>query len=200
MISAPDDWPTHKGKPAFWEEVGRAVATFGFLEDMIPRFLLAFEGSKPGIDYTHDEVVAWVRSLERSLSDPLGALILKLERAFREDDRVSEETSKAVVDLLKELRSRRNALCHGAWIGFDDVGTAQLRYFVRNEDGKTVLQSEQLSKEDIAAVRRKTVSLLLKLASIAVSIGIRFPGSRLPGVDIRTEGEIALRMDSEGNL
>ena len=122
MISTPDDWPTHKAKPAFWEELGRAVATFGFLEDIIPRFLLAFEGSKDGKDYTKEEAERWVRSLERSLSDPLGALIRKIEQAFEGDDRVSADSSTEIIGRLKELNRYRNALCHGAWIGFPESG------------------------------------------------------------------------------
>ena len=74
MIVTPEHWPTQKAEPAFWEELGRAVATFGFLEDLIPRFLLALEASRDAKEYTEDEVEKWVGSLERSLSDPLGPL------------------------------------------------------------------------------------------------------------------------------
>ena len=184
MISPPDNWPTHEAEPAFWEELGRAVATFGFLEDIIPRFLLAFEGSKDGRNYTEEEVERWVRSLERSLSDPLGSLIRKIEQAFKGDGRIPTETCIEIVGRLKEINRRRNALCHGAWIGFDEAGGAQLRHFVRNEEGETVLRSEQLSKEDIAAVRCETASLIRRLTEVTVSIGVQLPGSGLPGVGV----------------
>ena len=182
MISSPDNWPTHRGEPGFWEELGRAVATFGFLEDIIPRFLLAFEGSKDGRNYTEEDVARWVHSLERSLSDPLGPLIPKIEQAFEGDGRVPAETSVEIVARLKEIKRRRNALCHGSWIGFAEGGGAQLRHFVRNKEGETVSRSEQLSTEDIATVRFETVSLIHRLAEMTVSIGVQLPGSDLPDV------------------
>ena len=184
MISTPDNWPTHKGEPAFWEELGRAVATFGFLEDIISRFLLAFEGSKDGKDYTEEDVARWVHSLERSLSDPLEPLIGKIKKALKGDKRVPAETAGEIVGRLKELNRYRNALCHGAWIGFDEGGRAQLRHFARGEGGKPISRCEQLSKEDIAAVRCETASLIRRLTEVTVSIGVQLPGSGLPGVGV----------------
>ena len=184
MISTPDNWPTHEAEPAFWEELGRAVATFSFLEDIIPRFLLAFEGSKDGREYTEEDVASWVYSLKRSLSDPLGPLIPKIQQAFEGDGRVPAEAGVEIVGRLKEIKRCRNALCHGAWTDFDESGGVQLRHFVRNEEGETVLRSEQLSKEDIAAVRYETASLIRRLAEVAVSIGVQLPGSGLPGVGV----------------
>ena len=33
----PEDWPTNRGPSAFWEALGRTVATFSHLEDMMAR-------------------------------------------------------------------------------------------------------------------------------------------------------------------
>jgi len=33
----PEHWPTNKGSSAFWGELGRTVATFSHLEDMMAR-------------------------------------------------------------------------------------------------------------------------------------------------------------------
>jgi hypothetical protein len=30
----PEQYPTHRHEPEFWEALGRCVATFGFLEDI----------------------------------------------------------------------------------------------------------------------------------------------------------------------
>ena len=188
MISTPDSWPTHKAEPAFWEELGRAVATFGFLEDIIPRFLLAFEGSRDGRDYSEEDIEKWVRSLERSMSDTLGALIQKVEQAFEDDGRVPAKTSEEIIGRLKEINPRRNALCHGAWVGFEEGGRAQLRHFVRNEEGGREVRGERLSKEDIAAIRCETVSMIHRLVEVTESIGARFPGSGLPGLGAPAAG------------
>ena len=33
----PEGWPTNRGTPAFWEELGRTVAALTHLEDMLAR-------------------------------------------------------------------------------------------------------------------------------------------------------------------
>ena len=68
------------------------MATFGFLEDLIPRFLLALEGSRDAKEYTEDEVEKWVGSLERSLSDPLGAYKERLTLPGRRSQVRTEKT------------------------------------------------------------------------------------------------------------
>ncbi len=43
----PPLFPTHRHDPAFWCSLGRAVATFGFLEEMLKRAVLALKGTVP---------------------------------------------------------------------------------------------------------------------------------------------------------
>ena len=185
MIVTPEDWPTQKAEPAFWEELGRAVATFGFLEDQIPRFLLALEGSRDAKEYTEDEVEKWVGSLERSLSDPLGPLVRRVKRAVERDARIAEENGVEFIGRLQKLSEWRNALCHGAWVRFDRSGRAQLRHFSRRGKKEVMQLCNELSKEDIAAIRSETVSVTHWLVQEIASIGVRFPGSELPGTDLR---------------
>ena len=33
----PENWPTNRGSSSFWGELGRTVATFSHLEDMVTR-------------------------------------------------------------------------------------------------------------------------------------------------------------------
>ena len=72
----PDRFPTHKHEPAFWEALGRTVATFGFLEDVLCKAIFAFTATT---HYEEDEIEeayrAWLSTLERALVDPLGNLI-----------------------------------------------------------------------------------------------------------------------------
>ena len=42
----PAEWPTHRGTPAFWEELGRTVAAFGFLEDTLAKATHAPQGQR----------------------------------------------------------------------------------------------------------------------------------------------------------
>ena len=72
----PAHYPTHAHEPAFWEAFGRAVATFGFLEEVLLKAIFAitattrYEEEKIEVAYK-----AWVPTLTRSLSDPLRNLI-----------------------------------------------------------------------------------------------------------------------------
>jgi len=42
----PEDFPTHRHAGAFWEALGRTVATFGFLEETIAKAIFVFTGTR----------------------------------------------------------------------------------------------------------------------------------------------------------
>ena len=42
----PADYPTHAHSAQFWEEMGRTVAVFGFLEEMLGKAIFALTGMK----------------------------------------------------------------------------------------------------------------------------------------------------------
>lgn len=72
----PDQFPTHLHAPAFWEELGRAVATYGFLEEVLGKAIFALSGTAT---YTDDALAAelgkWQITLEKALTDALGAVV-----------------------------------------------------------------------------------------------------------------------------
>lgn len=49
----PSDFPTHRHSSEFWEQLGRAVATFGFLEEILKKAIFALTATRP---YTPDEI------------------------------------------------------------------------------------------------------------------------------------------------
>ncbi len=49
----PELYPTHFHEAVFWEWLGRTVATFGFLEDVLGRAIFAFTATR---EYTEQEV------------------------------------------------------------------------------------------------------------------------------------------------
>jgi hypothetical protein len=81
----PDKFPTHMHESRFWESLGRAVATFGFLEEVLGKAIFAFTATR---HYNESEVQqayeGWLAKLERALSDPLGNLIETYGKAVRE--------------------------------------------------------------------------------------------------------------------
>ena len=89
-----------------WEELGRTVAAFTHLEDMLARAFFGLTGSRRYADM--EEAAAafpqWERDLKEILSDTLGPLTAKLRRTFRDDDRVPDDVADPFLARLDELR------------------------------------------------------------------------------------------------
>ena len=43
----PEKFPTHRHEPKFWESLGRAIATFGFLEEVLGKAIFSFTATRP---------------------------------------------------------------------------------------------------------------------------------------------------------
>ncbi|MEN0001767.1 MAG: hypothetical protein AAF940_12880, partial [Pseudomonadota bacterium] len=80
----PERFPTNRHAAEFWEELGRTVATFGFLEEVLGKAIFAFTGTR---SYSEDEVQqvyeTWLSKLERALTDPLANLINEYEKSVK---------------------------------------------------------------------------------------------------------------------
>jgi hypothetical protein len=130
----PSLFPTHRHSAMFWESLGRTIATFGFLEEVLGKAIFAFTATTR---YPESEVEAafekWLRTLERALIDPLAALIDAYGKAVRNN---SEVTIKNLDDLLCELRKAsviRNVLCHGSWRTPDTDDGKSLPLFINRQ-------------------------------------------------------------------
>ncbi len=181
----PAKWPTHKGSPAFREELGRTVAAFGFLEDTLARAFFALTATCEYADSGEAEAAfpKWRTKLERSLTDTLASLTSKIDKAFENDDRVPADVGSDIVRRLRELAVWRNALCHGAWVQFDADGSAWLRYFQRTGDGPEAL-GRSLSSEEIASIRAGAVDVTICLVDVVAYTGVWFPGTTPPIVEV----------------
>ena len=181
----PQDWPTNRGSPAFWEELGRTVAALTHLEDMLARAHFGLTGSRAfaNMDEARAAFPEWEKALRASLTDSLGPLTEKLGKALRDDDRVADEVAANVLSRLNDLRVWRNALCHGAWQGFAADGSTSLRHFRHGADGPELLEN-RLTIEEIASIRAETVRLTVDVVDIVSAAGVRFPGTALPGTDL----------------
>lgn len=116
MDALPVDFPTHRHPAAFWERLGRAVATYGFLEEMLGKAIFAFTATRR---YDATEVDAafeeWLPTLERALTNPLGNLIDQYGKAVREHPDAVVDDLDSLLDHLRKAARLRNVLCHGSW-------------------------------------------------------------------------------------
>ena len=179
----PDDWPTNRGFSRFWEELGRTVATFSHLEDMLARASFGLTGTQRfySIEQAEAAFPQWEEKLKESLSDTLGSLTSKRE-AIENDDRVPDDRARQVLARLNELRVWRNALCHGAWQDFAVDGSVELRYFKKTRDGPERLD-DRLDLESISSIRTTTVELTLEIVDLLSAAGVQFPGTKMPRGD-----------------
>ncbi|MCF6317535.1 MAG: hypothetical protein L3J30_14960 [Marinosulfonomonas sp.] len=61
----PKYFPTHHHKLEFWEALGRAVATFGFLEDVLGKAIFAFTGTRQyAASEVNDAYEKWLPTLK----------------------------------------------------------------------------------------------------------------------------------------
>jgi hypothetical protein len=118
----PENFPTHRHEAEFWEALGRAVATFGFLEEVLGKAIFAFTATRQiPPDQIEIECEKWLPTLERALVDPLGGLIDSYGSAARKHQNVPTHLD----DLLEKLREAavwRNTICHGSWRAPDEQG------------------------------------------------------------------------------
>lgn len=174
----PDKFPTQLHEPAFWEALGRAVATYGFLEDVLSKAIFSFTATT---SYREEEIEdaykAWLPTLERALIDPLGNLIDVYGKAVRNN---CNSTIENLDDLLKELRDAskiRNVICHGFWGATDSTG-ATIPSFVNKQ--KEIFDTP-INRSFLDQLQRATTSLACTVIDTVTHMGWQFPGSISPG-------------------
>ena len=177
----PENFPTHKHEPEFWESLGRTIATFGFLEEVLSKAVFSFTATRPcnenEIQKAYDE---WLPLLERTLVDPLGNLIDIYGKSVCNHSNASIENFDNLLKYLREASKIRNVLCHGSWRRPDSDG-ASVPFFVnrQKEVFKTAIDCQFLIK-----VQQHVSELACEVISTVTHMGWRFPGSNSPGAAI----------------
>lgn len=177
----PEQFPTHRHPRAFWESLGRAVATFGFLEEILARAIFAFTATRT---YTEDEAQKaydeWLPKLERALIDPLGNLIDAYGKAVREHDSATLDGFDDLLSKLREASKTRNVLCHGSWGSPDDSG-ASTPFFVNRQ--KMIFETA-VDQRFLDQVQLHVAELACAVIGTVTTLGWQFPGSEGPGKPI----------------
>ena len=174
MGNLPAEFPTHRHQAEFWERLGRAVATFGFLEEVLGKAIFCFTATRPYDAEEVDEAYReWLPKLERALTDPLGGLIAGFGKAVNDHPEADVPHLEEMLDHLRAASRIRNVLCHGSWRPPDRAG-ASTPFFV--ERGGNVFDTA-VDCAYLDRVRQHVADLSCAVISSVTSMGWRFPGS-----------------------
>lgn len=184
VAGLPANYPTHRHDSSFWEELGRTVATFGFLEATLGNAIFAVTATTEySGDAVEEAVEKWTSGLEKALTDTLGAKISGYESALRANSRVTIGDLDLLIEDLRTASRFRNALCHGSW-GLPDASGASVPHFV---DRKFKTFKDPVDIAYLRQKRRETMMLVISVINSVTTMGYQFPGSSGPGERIWTK-------------
>jgi hypothetical protein len=177
----PTNFPTHKHAPEFWEALGRAVATFGLLEETLGKAIFSFTATRQvPPDEAEAEHEKWLPTLEEALRDPLGGLIDAYAAAVRSNRKATITNLHDLTSKLREASAMRNVLCHGSWRVPDDEGRSLPLFVTR----KMQIFDTPIDTAFLQQVQRHTAELICAVVSSVTHMGWQFPGSNGPGSPI----------------
>jgi len=169
----PERFPTHRHQREFWESLGRAVATFGFLEEILGKAIYSFMGAQTCNESEIDDALEkWKPKLEGALSDPLGKLITDYEKAVKEHKDTNDYDFGTLIDELEKAAEWRNILCHGSW-QLPDVEGAFVPRFVNK---RLEVFDDTVSTETLDSIQRSVAILSCKVINSVMAMGWPFPG------------------------
>lgn len=182
----PKMFPTHNHEPMFWESLGRAVATFGYLEEILVKAIFAFTATKP---YSEDEIEKayenWIPKLQKALSDQLWNLIESYGKAVREHPEASIKNFDELLDELKKAAKIRNVICHGSWQSPNAEG-ASVPFFMNRQHE---LFETEIDFKFLLQLQENVSELICSVINSVTHIGWQFPGSQGPGKVIWETGQ-----------
>ncbi len=169
LFSQFPNFPTHRHKNEFWEELGRTVGTFGFLEEILIKAIYAISDSRP---YSKQAFFEWVPSIEKLLTNSLGKLIEKFHSEVKNHPNANIKNLETFIEYLKEAAKIRNALCHGSW-STPDEDNASIPFYVNNQF--EVLDTP-VNCDYLIQVRRHVAELSCEVINTVLSLDLKFPG------------------------
>jgi hypothetical protein len=178
----PAKFPTHGHSADFWECLGRAVATFGFLEEILGKAIFAFTATRP---YDNEaeaqrDYEAWLPKLERALRDPLGRLIEEYGKAVREHPGRTITNPEGLLNELRKAGEWRNVLCHCSW-GPPTADGASVPSFVNR---RMFAFDRAVDVQILERVQCATAELACAVVNTVTQMGWQFPGLLGPGKKI----------------
>lgn len=176
--SLPPLFPTHRHAPEFWDYLGRTIATYGYLEEVLGKAIFAFAATRKFADEEIEAAYeAWLPQLERALTDQLGNLAESFGKATRENPETTTENIADLVDSIKEATVLRNVLCHGSWRSPDSNG-ASVPFFVNR---KKEIFGSPIDIAYLKQVQEHVAELACSVIDTVTHMGWQFPGGAGPG-------------------
>ncbi len=176
--SLPPLFPTNRHSPQFWEQLGRTVATFGFLEEVLGKAIFAFTATRA---YSPEEIdaayQAWLPQLERALTDDLSKLARAYGEAASDYSALTTENIGELVELIKQATVIRNVLCHSSWFPPNAEG-ASVPLFV---DRQKRVFNTAIDIAYLEQVRAYVAELACRVMDSVTHMGWQFPGGAGPG-------------------
>jgi len=169
----PKLFPTHQHEAAFWENLGRTIATFGFLEEILSKAIFSFTATK---SYSEEAAMQayekWLPQLENSLTDQIWNLTESYGKAVREHPQSTIENLDELLEHLKESSRIRNVLCHGSWRAPDPNG-ASIPFFVNRK--KEIFETP-IDNRFLLQVQKHVKELICSVINTVTQMGWQFPG------------------------
>jgi hypothetical protein len=173
-----ENYPTNYHSNEFWEWIGRSVATFGFLEEVLAKAIFALTAT---VEYKENEIAdalaAWLPKLEKTLYETLGYLINEYEKAAKSNQKFACQNFEELIEHLRKASELRNVICHGSWRPPDTSGSS-IPLFVNR---KMMVFESRVDVQYLKGLQRHVAELALNVVNTVTVIGVQFPGSNGPG-------------------
>ena len=172
----PQNWPVDQGPAAFWQELGKTVAAFGYLEYILTSCCFALLSPKPEEltrqleENDQAAMCKWIEQLRVAQTDPISTLTGKFHKLLDKTGLVPHTVLDDLIKDLHKLQQWRNALCHGAWLTVAENGTAHLHHLFPLKNDFAAPFPHDIDLETLSDVRAQTVDLTIRIAEVS-SIG-----------------------------
>ena len=181
MSGLPTHFPTHQHAPEFWTALGRAIATFGFLEEILGKAIFAFTATQECDENEIElELQKWHKTLINAIVDPLSQLIILYEKSVSNNQNVTITNLDKLIGDLRAASKIRNVLCHGSWRLPDSDGKS-IPLFVskQGEIFETAIDIAFLEQ-----VQRHVAELSCSVINTVSYMGYQFPGTNGHGKSV----------------
>jgi len=169
----PKFFPTHRHSPQFWEHLGRTIATFSFLEEVLGKAIFTYTATR---EYKENEIesayTAWVPTLARALSDSLSNLADSYCKAVKKHQNGDSKNIDQLRHSIKKAAEIRNVLCHGSWRIPDSNGKSLPLFVNKNHE----IFETPITIEYLDQVQLQVQELTCLVIDSVTKVGLHFPG------------------------